>query len=314
LLDLWDYLSARTLVPSQSVSLLETGGRQSRYRVPGFVPIASTRRAGDATAVELPEDLVLIRSLTLPTRAADDIEKAVRLEVEASSPFEPHDTVFGWIARPTKSTRRRSNAAVRIAIASLEQVKAVLDRCGAPPHSEIWVRDGSTFVVIRGFGERRRLERARRARVRVATLVLLAVALIIGIVVTPVVQLRSQVVAAQAQLAQLNSRSGAPVAMRGELIALSDLQRALESAVDGHVDPALVLEQVSELLPDGSWLSLFEYEAGRLRIAGLADNASSLLPLLEERPSFASVHAPSPIAREPASGKERFIIEMELRR
>ena len=66
---------------------------QPAAECPAKVRTAASR----TTAVELPEDSVLVRELVLPLLAEADLARAVALEVAAASPFLPDDTAHGFV-------------------------------------------------------------------------------------------------------------------------------------------------------------------------------------------------------------------------
>ncbi len=75
-----------------------------------------------------------------------------------------------------------------------------------------------------------------------------------------------------------------------------------------------ILEELTRLIPDDSWLNEFNYKAEekKIRISGFAVSAAKLIPILEESPLFDSVKFSTVITTDKRSEKERFRIEMNL--
>jgi Tfp pilus assembly PilM family ATPase/Tfp pilus assembly protein PilN len=75
-----------------------------------------------------------------------------------------------------------------------------------------------------------------------------------------------------------------------------------------------ILEELTRLIPDDSWLNEFNYKADekKIRISGFAVSAAKLIPILEESPLFAAVKFSTVITTDKRSEKERFRIEMNL--
>ena len=80
--------------------------------------------------------------------------------------------------------------------------------------------------------------------------------------------------------------------------------------------PLLVLEALSNLLPDSVWLSELTLDGRELAISGMADDAATLIPLVEAAPEFSQVrfHAPSTrMTVRGADGGEREVERFALR-
>lgn len=78
--------------------------------------------------------------------------------------------------------------------------------------------------------------------------------------------------------------------------------------------PALVavLNELSILLKDDSWLTHFQFADKRLQIQGQSPAASSLIGLLESSGFFSNVSFVSPLTQDKATGRERFQISMDV--
>ena len=150
------------ITPQLPVRLIEADGSQSLW-VGGRKQQAAEAALQSArfTAVELPADLALSRSLVLPPLSERDLRDALALEVRDSSPFDPSELVWGY--------RRAVGAAgqlkVTTALASRRQVTQYLQDA-APELAdsaslEVWVMtDEGAPVVLQGFGEAARARHA----------------------------------------------------------------------------------------------------------------------------------------------------------
>ena len=97
----------RGLTPPVRVDLLRADGGRSFWDVAhGRAQPAAPGAGAALLAVELPRDQVLDRQFTLPRLTPADVARAVRLEVDAATPFDPEQTVFGYAATPAGDTLR----------------------------------------------------------------------------------------------------------------------------------------------------------------------------------------------------------------
>lgn len=79
-------------------------------------------------------------------------------------------------------------------------------------------------------------------------------------------------------------------------------------------EPALVdmLNELTSLLPDNTWLTSFQYQDRRLQIQGQSPAASALIEIIEASPLFQNTSFVSPVTQDRASGLERFQISMQV--
>jgi general secretion pathway protein L len=73
-----------------------------------------------------------------------------------------------------------------------------------------------------------------------------------------------------------------------------------------------LLEQLTKLLPDGTWLQQLQISGDTVEIYGNSNRAADLVPPLENSPYFTQVEFTSPITRD-NKNKEVFRIRMRLK-
>jgi general secretion pathway protein L len=79
-------------------------------------------------------------------------------------------------------------------------------------------------------------------------------------------------------------------------------------------EPALVdvLNELSRVIPDNTWLYGLQYKDRRVVIQGQSPSASSLIALVEASPYFHNTSFVSPVTKDVSSGFERFQIASEV--
>src|SRR5262249_52957919 len=71
----------------------------------------------------------------------------------------------------------------------------------------------------------------------------------------------------------------------------------------------VVLDELSSILPDGTYLTDLTFEAGRLRITGVSNNAAELVPIIEGSGKFKNAAFYAPTTRQNDGSNDRFSIE-----
>lgn len=301
------------LTPSAPVVLLhpEDGlsfwlGDEKQSKVAGPVKASFT-------AVELPEEFVLRRTLTLPPMAESDIAKAGALEVRAISPFPEADLVWGYrLIEGSTGTSR-----IELALASRRQVAQYLAsqaaRLGGVSNPEVWVRSNQQRpIVLGGYGEGLRHAHALRWRRTGYGLLLSMAVLAMVIAVTPTLQLRERAIEAAQSYQDAAKRTAPVVAKRDALMQSAEKLGMLSEVLATRIEPLRVLDKLTQLLPDDTYLQSFRMQGAKVTIVGMTGNAAALMQVLGNEPGLREVRAPSAATRMGNSPKETFAIEFTL--
>lgn len=307
----WPLLS--WLTPAAPVLLLQADGGQSLWhgnvQQPGPVGSVKTR----FTALELPEDSVLRRTLSMPAMAEADIATAVALEARTMSPFAAQDLVWGYRAYPPQQGAVR----VEIVLVSRKQAAQYLAAQAARlqdvVNPEMWVRAGQLPpVVLGGYGESLREAYATRRRRMGYGLLLTAFALLAAMAITPTAQLRLRAIEAVQAYEAIASRTAPLLRQREALLQSADQLEALSEMLAGRIEPLRILDKLTQVLPDDTSLQGFKLQGAKVTIVGATANASTLMQLLGNQPGLHDVRAPAAATRTAGASKETFAIEFSL--
>jgi len=286
----------QAIFPDGSERLLE--GASSRP--------SPARAKPESVALVLPDELVLSHRLVLPNLVRAELREALRLEVDALSPFPEADTVWGARIERSDDGRRP----VVLAISSRSRIEATWNTAPAGDDAravEVWAwADGP--VVFGGYGEARRERSQFRRRILVVSAVAAVVAMAYVLALAPFMAMRQQVFDAQRQVAGLQSETVELLKAREAAVSGGARLQAIRARIGERVALLPMLDELARLLPDDVYLTRVDMRSGRVTIAGLASNAAALMEKISSAPQFVGVRAPAPIAKA-SSGKESFTIE-----
>jgi general secretion pathway protein L len=308
-----DALRAR-LRAADPVLVRHADGSRSVWRGDSRIGDAADGKLPGFVAVEIPDDLLLRRTLDLPRLSQADADEAIRLEVRGNSPFAGDDMVWGAATRELEGGRRRAD----IVIASRRQVASFIeqtcpDLAAAGVVPEAWALAGlSAPVVIRGFGEQGRLRYGDSRARWDGALLLLAGVLALLMALTPTLQLRARAVEAVGAFEALAARVAPLVRKRDEVAALNESLRLLDVAAADRVDVAGVMEYLTRVLPDDTYLYSLDVRKSKITAAGHTVDAAALLQRLSSDPRLKDVRAPTAVTRAPGATKEAFTVEFTL--
>jgi general secretion pathway protein L len=283
--------------------------------VVGALPssLASALR-GSRIELVLRSSRFLSRPLELPKRAAEFLDGIVRAQIDRLTPWSAADAAFGW-------TPPRELARDRISLTMVATARALIApylRAVAGLGAEAVVvlaepQDGNADAApIKVFEHRMRgaLDIERVARV-------LAAVFIVAGLSAGIAQAVDRFVAddLEAQLQNVSRRiSERRVLMRRDgSTGAAPAQRALDRRKWETPSSAIVLEALSQILPDHTYVTELRVEGDKLQVIGITRDAPSLIRLIEQSPLFTRATFFAPTTRSPGDPGERFHIEARIK-
>ncbi|MEO8655712.1 MAG: PilN domain-containing protein [Ramlibacter sp.] len=307
------WLRAR-LTPADPVLLRHPDGSQSVWMGNARIETAETGKKPSFVAVEIPDELLLRRSLTLPQMSQADMDAALVLEVRSNSPFAADDLAWGSLTQEAEGGHRRAE----IVIASRRQISDFIrsrwpDLSAGQKQPEAWAVSGLPApVVIAGYGEQQRLQHQSTQKQWDLALLFLGCVLAALAALTPTAQLRLRALEAGDAFGTVMKRVAPLVRKRDELAVLTERLRSLDAAVADRVDPAGVIEYLTQALPDDTHLYSLDIQKAKITASGHTVDASALLQKLSSDPRLKDVRSPTAVTRMPGATKEAFTVEFTM--
>lgn len=305
--------TARSKGKSEAVALRFEGGRVVSV---GAADVTAALRGASVELVMQPTHY-LFRPLELPARAAEFLGGVVRGQIDRLTPWPVERAVFGWSEPDASSGGSITVTVAAMAKDSIAPYLEALDREGIRSVAVSAMRpdrpaaERPITVIdrdLRGGADDRHVRRAV-VGVLIASLMLAAVATVAGAFVG--MQLEAQ----QDDLARrVTERRTAMLAARSaQGDPTSAAERALIDKKYQTPSVAVVLEVLSRLLPDHTYVTELRIEAGSMRLVGFTADAPGLIRLFEQSEHFSGATFFAPTTRAPGDSGYRFNIEARLR-
>lgn len=270
---------------------------------------------GSRADVVLRTDRFLLRPLELPRRAGEFLDGVVRAQIDRITPWSAADAVFGWSVPREAGPDRIAVTVAATARALVLPYAQALTALGAQAVTVSTPLPGAdaASAPIKVFDQTisRALDAARVRRAAVALLLIAAIAAAVALTASTIVT--AGLSARQDELARRISERRAAIRSGREQAALAGTpQRALERRKYQSPSTVLVLDALSQLLPDHTYVVELRIEADKLRVIGITRDAPSLIRLMEQNPLFSRATFFAPTTRSPTDPGERFHIEAHI--
>lgn len=273
--------------------------------------LARRPRARRRVLVRLDSDQGLSTSLRLPAAAEPELGRLIPFEIDRRTPFSADRVYHGFSVQERHPGMQQID--VILTVVPREAVDAVLERLqrlGLQPSAVALGPETAESpeipieVPALPAGNRPR----RGALLLNRALAALALVLLVAAAWSPAISQKRQLAALEREMQAARQASDRTQALREQLDRtareagyLAQKKRTLPPVI-------VMLEEITRLLPDDTWLQRLEYSAGALQIHGESATASALIAIVEGSTLLRQAEFRSPVVRVEASGRERFHI------
>ncbi|MBR0757064.1 PilN domain-containing protein [Bradyrhizobium jicamae] len=265
---------------------------------------------GSRVEIVLQPKRFLFRPLELPARAADFLEGIVRAQIDRLTPWSAGEAVFGCtapVAQGADGITTMIAATTRKVATSYAQAVAAFHPAAVAVCTDV-EGHGSRVKVFeqsaRGALDVNRLSRALQLVLAVAAVAALLSASVSAYVASSLGAQEDEV-ARQISARRAAIRAGSDGGDRSPVAALERRKYETPASV-------IVLESLSRLLPDHTYVTEMHLAGNKLQISGITADAPSLIPLIEQSGHFTRATFYAPTTRAPSDPGERFHIEARV--
>jgi general secretion pathway protein L len=259
-------------------------------------------------AIRLPADQALHRTLELPWAVESELRRALHFQVDRQTPFTPDEAYFDYrITRRDPAAKQLTVEMTVVPRPLVDDAVAAAGRWGLDPAVvDVAGEDpGAPPRLNLLAGEREEAEGASWSPLN-AVLALAAAVLLAVAVYLPLERQRTAAETLLAGVAEAKAEADEAIRLRDETGRLRGEGRFLIEEKRKSVSVPRVLDELTRLLPDHTWLFELKVNGQEVTIAGYSSAASALIGLIEDSPLLETPRFRSPVTQDRRSGLERF--------
>ena len=297
---------------------LDLSDLASVRRVLGFLEALNDQPA-EIKVLALSADKVLRKRLSLPLAAEENLRQVLSFEMDRQTPFKADQVYFDW------RIIKRDTAQRSLLVDLLATPKATLDAALAllaPAQIAIDAVDTATgrgalqFEHTQGFNllpvEKRGAGGDPQARIRwilAASLVAL-----IGMAMLQSLTARQQaLLALQEKTAEMQKGALETAALAKKLREEVTGANFLSERKQKRSETVKVLLELTQLIPDNTWLERISFVGEAVQLQGQSSSASDLIGLLQKAIYVGNPQIQGVIQPDAGTGKERFGLQVDIR-
>ena len=261
---------------------------------------------GSRVRVVLAPSRFIFRPLELPRAAGPFLEGVVRSQIDRLTPWSANAALFGWSEPADVGSDRIALTVTATARQQVDQItQALIASRAASVEMSTRDEEGKPVILAQASGETG-VRRLRPVLIAVAAISSLAFA-------TGFVAWITIGAGYDARLSSLQSQIAIRLAALSQVggSAREQALRALQSRKLASPSAVMILEALSNALPDDTHLTELRIDHGKVQMVGLAADASQLIRLIEQSTQFTTATFFAPTVRS-ANGGENFHIEAHI--
>jgi general secretion pathway protein L len=264
----------------------------------------------------LPDDKVLSTPISLPLAAEENLHEVLTFEMDKHTPFSGDKVYFDYvIARRETSTQELTIDLVYSSRDAVDNLVEAVARQGLTP-SQVTGRNvaGDELRSVNLLPpERRRNRRKTLHRLNLALaascVLLLAVAITL-----PIVQKNAAIGSLESQVEEAAATAREGSNLRDDLEKMADASRFLAAKKQSDVLIVEVVDEISRILPDHTWISRLDVQGAEIQLQGQSSSSSSLIAIVETSDMFENARFRSPVVQVAGTKEDRFHLSADVTR
>lgn len=265
---------------------------------------------GSRAELKLRPARVLFRPLALPLRATEFLAGVVRQQIDRLTPWTANDAAFGWSAPVAAGADRIAVTVAATARAVVQPVVDALIAAGAEAVAVTATPPDAAPITVLEHSASGALDIARVRRMLVAALIVTG--LLAGVSLSVAGLAGMKLASEQEDLTRRIAERRMAIRLGREGGLAATPLRALERRKYQNPSSVIVLEALSQILPDHTYVTELRIEGDKLRLIGVTRDAPGLIRLIEQSQNFTRATFFAPTTKGPSDPGERFHIEAQI--
>jgi general secretion pathway protein L len=279
---------------------------------------ASDERIDKATIIiRLARQDGIQKELALPAATKENLYQVVAYELDRYTPFKADQVYFA--VKPLDVVNEPGQIRIKLVLATREFLDALREDITAMDMKPLFAdyEDGANnleqnygyYNLLRDFLRQRTTKTPHLIH---SVLITLTCLLLVAVIAMPIWFEYQTVNALQLKADALEKDAKKVKTLQKDIDAVIDETRQLIKEKSTTPEVIVMLNTLSSLIKDDTWLSYAQYSDGHLQIQGESPTASTLIAVLEASELFVNARFASPVTQDSASKLERFQITVDV--
>ncbi|MDD5577916.1 MAG: PilN domain-containing protein [Methylobacter sp.] len=257
------------------------------------------------------------KELALPAAAKENLHQVISYEIDRYTPFKAEQVYFD--IKPLDVINEPGQIRVMLVLTTRQVLNALYDDIKAMGISPLFVDyEGAPNNLELGneyynlLPEWLRQKTAKTPRLIHSALMGATVLLLCAAIVMPVWLEYQAVNELEEKISTVEKEARNVKTLQSNIDGMIDETRKLIDEKNASPPVVVMLNALSALIKDDTWLAYAQYSDGHMQIQGESPAASALIAVLEASELFANASFVSPVTQDKNTGLERFQITFDI--
>ena len=260
----------------------------------------------------IPAKKGLRNNLKLPLSAEPDLANILEFEIDRQTPFTRDQVYSGYKLIDKNTTSNTLNVELNvIPKKNVDFQLNELQKIGITPQVVELLNDSSEegINLLPGNAEKNNHQATGRLN---SLLAILAIFLAVGAIALPFFQINTSIKHSKLEIAA--SKKGALEVnnLRSAWEKNLEKQTFINTKVSSRKSVTVILDELTRLIPDNSWLSRLQIRGRSIKLQGESSAATSLIGIIDQSEHFTDTRFQSPVTSNISTGNDRFQITAQI--
>lgn len=305
----------RLLIEFMGSELIILEGSADRVQVLMRVPaesasesLADVSRGARDSALIVPSDKILSKTLTLPLAAEENLREVLGFEMDRHTPFSADQVYYDFTITGRSVERKELSLVLFFAPRKIvDGLVELASRHGIPPTAAT-SREAVTkqFTDVNLLPATMRTVRPKAVNRLNFALSCLAVLLLVSTLVVPIAQKQYLIGKLASQLEEQETAAGEAIRLQREVEKLAEGSELLLQKKQSNLLVLQVIDEMSRIIPDDTWIDRLDITGDEVLLQGQSSSSAALIALIESSPVLHNVRFRAPVTQVVQTGSERF--------
>ena len=272
------------------------------------------RKHNEQIALWLTETQYLVKQIELPLAAAKNLRQVLSFEMDRHTPFNAEQVYFDFRVLNVNNLKDQLTVKlVAVPRPQLDNSLDLLERWGAPANTAFAANTVQIDDAINLIPAERTTNQPAKPRGTHLGLLLLTLVLAATAVIIPLWQKHQAVVALQPIVDRAKQQTKATDALRHEQEKLAAEYNFLLNKKQATLPLIVLLDELSRLLPNDTWVQQFNLKGQELQIQGETGSSSKLIALIENTMILHDANFRSPLTKGSLPNSEHYHLVAKIK-
>lgn len=268
----------------------------------------------DQTILLLPQTLLLENTIRLPLATENNLSNVLKYEIDRYTPFVAEQVYYGFTVVGRDPVNQQLDVSIKLVMRDvLDPILNRFQQLGFQPDVVAPAAEASKDIYSVNLLPKKDTAPHKASGfigthwrwLGVIMLILIAVTVVLNSQANRISELEEAVIVPKAKAEQSKIIEEDIRLLKESRAFLTDKKTKTHSTLK-------LLQQLTDTLPDHTWITQFELKEQSVRIQGESRQASLLIGLLDELPEYQDVRFASPVTLNTRTRKESFVIMATL--